>query len=323
MSRFKLSIICPVYNCAPYLEDTISSLVNGANREEVEVIFVDDCSTDGSADLCRQQLQSRAESIKFTWHVLSHQVNAGLSASRNTGIAQATGRYIAFLDGDDAIGRFYAEAVLTAIDACSPDVLEFTHREFKTLEEATFLDEPPASTGIQVLQGPRRYKTLYRHGFFVWTRVYRREVIGQGAFVEDGRAYEDIAFTMDVFARVDRIHRLNATLIGYRRRAGSITASRNLRFLDQLIQLNESIQRNREKFNAGMALEMSHLRKLIIVLLKGIRISPRQDRVVFYRSAIKELRPQRPMVSCISIMPSKLFSSFLLGVAKLQTFQPG
>lgn len=323
MSEFAISIVCTTYNCRPFIEHTIASLIAGANRPDVEVLFVDDFSADGSATHCRELLHARSAEIRFSWRMHSYESNQGVSVCRNYGIAQSRGSYIAFLDGDDVIADHYAETIIPAIQNAQPQVLEFSYSEIGETDAAVFSSRDPASTRPAVFKGASRYRTLYKYGFFVWMRVYRQDVIKPVKFIEDSRAYEDVAYIVDLFARVDEIHRIDASLVGYRRRQGSITASRNIRFLDQLSQLNEAMQRNRERFNGGMALEITHLRKLVIILLKGIRISPRQDRVVFYRSAIRELRPQRPLVSYISILPSKIVSGLLLGVAKLQTFQPG
>lgn len=322
MSEFALSIVCTTYNCHQFIEHTIASLIAGANRPDIEVLFVDDCSADGSASHCRQILQARAAEISFNWHVHSYETNQGVSVCRNYGIAQSRGAYIAFLDGDDVIAGNYAQTIIPAIQSGAPQVLEFSYSEIGETDAAPMpADQSPAEQPV-IFKGSSRYKTLYKYGFFVWMRVYRQDIIKPIQFIEDGRAYEDVAFIIDLFAQVDAIHRMNVSLVGYRRRQGSITASRNLRFLDQLTQLNQAMQRNREGFNGGLMLEITHLRKLVIILLKGIRIRPKQDRVVFYRCAIQELRPQRPLVSNISILPSKLFSGFMLGIAKLQTIQP-
>lgn len=323
MSEFALSIVCTTYNCRQFIEHTISSLIAGANRPDIEIFFVDDCSADGSALHCRQLLEARKAEIQFSWHVHGYETNQGVSVCRNYGIAQARGAYVAFLDGDDIIDSRYAETILPAIQSGAPQVLEFSYTEIGETDSVMPSGRLATSCQPAIFKGSTRYRPLYKYGFFVWMRVYRQDIVKPVKFIEDGRAYEDVAYIIDLFARVDEIRRIDVKLIGYRRRQGSITASRNIRFLDQLSQLNEAMQRNREKFDGGMMLEVTHLRKLVVILLKGIRISPKQDRVIFYQSAIQELKPQRPLVSYISILPSKLFSGVLLGIAKLQTIQPG
>jgi glycosyltransferase involved in cell wall biosynthesis len=95
-NHFTLSVIIPVYNCERFLEKTIASVI--AQPEVTEIIVVDDGSTDGSLALLEylQQEQTRM-------HLYQHpnRANKGRSASRNLGIQNATGDYIAFLDADD------------------------------------------------------------------------------------------------------------------------------------------------------------------------------------------------------------------------------
>lgn len=91
--RVKFSIIIPLYNKASYVLDTIQSVFNQIYTG-YEVIVVNDCSTDNSAELVKELKDSRIK-------LLAHKENLGLSATRNTGIEAATHEYVAFLDADD------------------------------------------------------------------------------------------------------------------------------------------------------------------------------------------------------------------------------
>ena len=90
----KVSVIIPVYNVKPYLERCVNSVI-GQTYKDLDIILVDDGSTDGSGQLCDKLADSDSR-IKVV-----HQKNQGLSGARNTGIRQATGEYVVFLDSDD------------------------------------------------------------------------------------------------------------------------------------------------------------------------------------------------------------------------------
>lgn len=90
----KISVIIPVYNVRPYLERCVQSVLRQTHKD-LEIILVDDGSTDGSDELC-DHLASSDQRIRVI-----HQENQGLSGARNTGIYEATGMYIVFLDSDD------------------------------------------------------------------------------------------------------------------------------------------------------------------------------------------------------------------------------
>ena len=90
-----VSVIIPVYNVAPYLEEALESVIN-QSYNNLEILVIDDGSTDGSEIIC-EEYAARDKRIRVI-----HQVNGGLSDARNTGLDLAAGEYIAFLDPDDA-----------------------------------------------------------------------------------------------------------------------------------------------------------------------------------------------------------------------------
>lgn len=92
----KVSIIIPVYNVAPYVEECINSVLQ-QDYENTEIIIVDDRGTDNSMKLVEKLVKNSLRDIV----ILKHEYNKGLSAARNTGIRQATGDYVFFLDSDD------------------------------------------------------------------------------------------------------------------------------------------------------------------------------------------------------------------------------
>ena len=97
----KISIIVPVYNVAPYIEDCLRSVMNQSWSGPMECILVDDCGTDDSMQRISRLLQSYHGPIEF--RTIHHEHNRGLSAARNSGIDAATGDYLYFLDSDDEI----------------------------------------------------------------------------------------------------------------------------------------------------------------------------------------------------------------------------
>lgn len=90
-----VSVIVPVYNAKQYIEETLESILNQTYKQ-IEIICIDDMSSDGSRDLLREYSQKYSQVVP----ILLEQ-NAGVSNARNVGIEKAKGRYIAFLDSDD------------------------------------------------------------------------------------------------------------------------------------------------------------------------------------------------------------------------------
>ena len=89
------SIIVPIYNAEPYLEQCLHSVLH-QDYDDFELLLINDCSTDGSGKYC-EVLSATASNIR----VIHHKENKGVSRSRNAGIDAASGSYIIFLDSDD------------------------------------------------------------------------------------------------------------------------------------------------------------------------------------------------------------------------------
>ena len=92
----KISVIVPVYNVKLYLHKCVDSILN-QTYQNIEVLLIDDGSTDGSSDICDSYTEKDSR-IKVV-----HKKNGGLSSARNTGLDMATGEYILFVDSDDYI----------------------------------------------------------------------------------------------------------------------------------------------------------------------------------------------------------------------------
>lgn len=117
----KISIIIPVYNTSKYLERCFNSLKNQTYRN-LEIIFVDDNSTDESLNLLNRYLH-----VDPRVKVLSHNVNKGLSESRNTGIDNCTGEYIMYVDSDDYLKLNACEKLIEKANEFKLDLLIFQY----------------------------------------------------------------------------------------------------------------------------------------------------------------------------------------------------
>lgn len=116
MSRLLISIIIPVYNVKPFLEKCLESVINQAYKD-IEIILIDDGSTDGSGMICDRyaEIDNRITII--------HKKNAGVSAARNDGIDIANGEYICFVDSDDWLELDYLETIVPILINRKPSLL--------------------------------------------------------------------------------------------------------------------------------------------------------------------------------------------------------
>lgn len=109
-----VSIIVPVYQVAPYIEACLKSVMQQTYRGSMECLLIDDCGTDDSIAIAERLTATYDGPVRF--QVLHHERNMGLSASRNTGLAQAEGEFIFFLDSDDEISHDCIELLMRKVE---------------------------------------------------------------------------------------------------------------------------------------------------------------------------------------------------------------
>lgn len=207
-----VSIIVPVYNAKNYLEKCINSLINQIYKN-IEIILVDDGSTDGSSEIC-DFYSKKDNRIRVI-----HQKNSGPSHARNVGIDNANGDFICFVDSDDYI-------VDSMIDIITTDML----REDVSIcayDLTYYRDMLGVDSGGEILNiNDAISRLLDDHGYmsYACNRMYSRRTFDDIRFPE-GMFYEDIIFDYNLFKCVDRIYYHHIFLYCYSKRNDSITHS--------------------------------------------------------------------------------------------------
>lgn len=188
----KVSVIIPIYNVAPYVERCLKSVVSQSFKD-LEVIVVDDCGEDNSMALVQTFIDKYHGPISF--RILRHSHNRGLSAARNTGIENATGEYVMFLDSDD----YWAEDSLQlVIDKLSDeDILYFNAQVIEHGEEKPVSD----LVNVHKVSGDDYYSLVIQHQqhfpfVCVWNGLFRRDFLSSNNLLFYESIYhEDELFT--------------------------------------------------------------------------------------------------------------------------------
>lgn len=216
-----LSIIVPVYKVEQYVEECIRSLY----RQDIpvtdyEVICIDDCSPDGSAERI-QNMQ-----LEFpTLQLIRHERNKKLGGARNTGIRAAKGRYILFVDSDDMLKPDCLKQLVSEMDAQHDDFIHFNYRKFYadgTLGNEPHFDVVPTqTTGADLFFSPQ---LRWQEQISACRKIYRTEFLHSNNlyFVED-TMYEDNDFSMRVAAAATKCRHLNIAPYLYRKNPESVT----------------------------------------------------------------------------------------------------
>ena len=214
-----ISIIIPVFNVRPYLEKALESVIR-QTYSHLEIIVIDDGSTDGSGVIC-DEFAKRDERIKVV-----HQQNRGLSSARNAGLDIMNGEAVAFLDPDDSYHPDYIKVMAEAMENENADIVvcKYTVHDadkslIRTRKETA---HPSIKAGTY-----RRTEALQAlvdgtiNGA-VWNKLYRNG-LGENIRFPNGHNYEDIDATLKVFDICSSVVVLNQPLYHYLKRPGSIT----------------------------------------------------------------------------------------------------
>ena len=176
-----ISVIVPVYNAEEYLEECLESIKN-QTYTNIEVILVNDGSTDGSKEICEQYCE------KDNRFKLVNQENQGQSVARNLGVAESVGQFIMFVDSDDVVRENIVEVLLSYMKE-DVDLVECNlvrnQEELKMNKTIRVIFEGNSTEGIMNCISFKKVK------FCPVTKLYRREIVEKVSFLE-GFIYEDV-----------------------------------------------------------------------------------------------------------------------------------
>ena len=217
-----VSVIVPIYNVEEYLEECLESIRN-QTYTNIEVILVNDGSTDGSKEICEQFCQ---QDNRFK---LVTQENKGLSAARNRGVKESIGEYIMFVDSDDVVKDNIVEVLFFYMNS-DVDIVEcqITRCKDELVEnESTSIIFKGEST--EAILKSIEFKEVK---FCAFTKLYRRELVEKVPFLE-GYIYEDVYTGMNYLKYIRKMVVVDLKGYYYRVRPNSImTKSFNEKNLD-------------------------------------------------------------------------------------------
>ncbi|MET9354194.1 glycosyltransferase family 2 protein [Streptomyces sp. NPDC006617] len=235
-----LSVIVPFYNVRQYAPDTLRSLRANA-RDDFEFILVDDCSTDGTADIL-----ARAEHELPGAVLVRHERNGGLATARNTGIDRARGEYLTFLDGDDWLAPGHYDRLVATIEGLGCDFVRTDHVQC-TARARTVYRVPHGRRGVvlrprdAILPAHRSTSVDYA---YAWAGIYHRRLVERGLlhFTDGLRTAEDRPWIWKLHRKAESFAVTGLLGVFYRRGvASSLTQIGDVRQLDFLRAFDEVV----------------------------------------------------------------------------------
>lgn len=228
-----LSVIVPVYNVENYIQECISSILS-INIDDMEVIVVDDGSTDNSILKVKEIEDSRIKIIS--------QKNKGLSGARNKGLDLAKGKYIYFIDSDDFIQN--PEALTNMIEMAEKNELDcvmgngYYYWDVNKKRKIYDGDKKPKEniiTNVENYISDSLKNDYYQD--MVWLNIYKKDILIQNNIqFSEGHYHEDVDWTLKFLLSAKKIGFLDNDFYMYRQRDGSITKNNNI---EKMLKLSE------------------------------------------------------------------------------------
>ena len=213
MNNDLVSIIIPVYNVAQYLDDCLNSIIRQTYKN-LEIIIIDDGSTDDSLEICRS-FTAKDKRLKVL-----HQDNAGVSSARNAGLNIMTGNYVLFIDSDDRIEQNMVESFIEIFDENSKiDAVFCGYKEFDD-ETGTIIKEVAPNQSKMVDRDVGVAEIFGEYSTMLWNKMFRCSIIDKSdLFDVTLKIGEDELWMVDVLKRASNIMLIGTPLYYYRSRA--------------------------------------------------------------------------------------------------------
>ena len=304
-----ISVIVPVYNVEEYLEECLNSIQH-QTYTDIEVILVNDGSTDASKEICERYCQQDPR-----FHLIN-QANKGLSGARNRGMTESKGEFITFVDSDDVIKDDMLEQLLRHMTSEEMDIVECWYTNDKKEIEI------PSPENVKIIfQGNAKEAlvSLCEDNIVrlnAVAKLFRRQVILNFPFLE-GLFYEDVYGGMGILKQIHKIVKIDYTGYYYRVRSGSIMNREfSLKNLD-LFTICDKVEHLYEGNADLLPYVQRRLFHLVLMHVVDYRIfegNPYQEKYVEYLNRYAKSSSQSLLMRAYRLFPKKIvFISRVVG----------
>lgn len=259
-----ISVIVPVYNTQKFLEKCLESIINQTFKD-IEIICINDGSTDNSMSILNDYSEKDSR-IKII-----NQKNAGLSCARNTGINNAKGEYIGFVDSDDWIDLDFFEKLYNAAKNYDADIASAGIKRVRSYKWKYHLKIKEE----EVTENTDRKFVLcdVPEKCYVWNKIYRLEKIKQfSLYFEAGIYFEDRCFTCEALSKLKRLVVVPDTYYNYWTNPNSIVKSKSTKKTQDAKYTNEKMMKILKLNNINLEHYAEKIKKIKFLGLTILKI---------------------------------------------------
>ncbi|GAA3736249.1 glycosyltransferase [Flavobacterium ginsengisoli] len=233
MLKKVVSIIVPAYNVQDYIYQSLESLLDIKDDNDIEVIIINDGSTDQTLNVIKSFITNYS---CFSFHLID-QVNTGLSGARNNGLKLAKGEYVFFMDSDDIIHCDGLLEMLKKAQETKADIIVGNYYEFTDLEKNKVYRNDKTNFEKPLITLDERLEKLFTIdiSFAVWNKLYKYDFLVQKNLIfKEGMWFEDLDFVFRAFYEAHKIEKVENFVYGYRQRPNSIMTLVVPKILDKM-----------------------------------------------------------------------------------------
>lgn len=301
-----VSVIVPVYNVEEYLEDCVKSITKQTYKN-LEIILVDDGSTDNSSYICDKLSRSDRRILVI------HKENGGLSDARNAGLEICHGEYIAFVDSDDMVNSSFIASLYNLISSGNFQVSQVGTQYIDNVGKK-LPEKFSYGTGNTILNKEQFIEGLLinKITWAAWCNLYRKDFFKDIRFTK-GQYNEDCLMWLDGVEKVNRIIISNQCLYQYRMREGSITAGTNIKFFaDEYAHSVQWLDKVKRQYPELTEAAYNELLSDLLIYMRALGNNKVERKyIAYYRKNIGKVlknrylpKKRKIMISGICILPN-------------------
>lgn len=312
-----VSIIVPVYNSEKYLDECILSLINQTYKN-LQVILVDDGSSDNSLHICEEWVQKDNRINVYS------KSNGGAASARNYGISKADGDYFSFIYSDDVVSEYFIEKLYMAIVESNADIsicaLDYVNEDnSKIIKKSIHFSTGTTHNKIQSIIGFENVG-VGTYWDIVANKLFKKELFDKISFRE-GMVCEDIDIMLKLYCASEKIVHVEDELYHYRMQAGSVTHNKQ----NEIIKAQIINMQDRENIYNSLQIKELYIKQQIhyysmlhyydlYTMSEGKRIQKKirkAYKLMKYSEYISRTKKIKIVIACLNIRLYDLLARYL------------
>lgn len=291
-NNIDLSIICPIYNYENVIQDCIESMINQKTKYNYEIILVDDGSNKSTKKILKQYENKTNSNI-----IIIYQKNGGISSARNTGINNAKGKYLMFVDCDDIISDNCVEVLVNEAYKTNSDIVIGAHILVKE-KEGKVISEKRYIYSQYNINNYEKNEIIMNYSGLPWGKVYKRELFNDIRFPEE-YWYEDTIIQFLVYRKAKSFTYIPKIVYKYKWYEGNyskIQSKSSTRVIEhfwiykKMIEENDRVGLPRDKTLYVVLLK--HLGSYLYNATQNIDIKYQKALFIMSKQLLQEIRPE-------------------------------